>query len=178
MGKDSKMPTTAPKHEMKYFPGLTSEVRAFGQFRKVIHTGLYSQLVSMEIPVGGDIGDEVHTVDQVLIFTSGEGRATVAGVDQDVKATDVVVVPAGTQHQFINTSKTQPLELVTVYSPAEHDPQTVHKTKEEGDEEEESGKDEAPEWSQQSKVHNEEKGYVKESGGPYENGDDGRHEKK
>ncbi len=82
MGKDSKMSTEPPKHEMKYFKGLTSEVRAFGQFRKVIHTGLYSQLVSMEIPVGGDIGDEVHTVDQVLIFTSGEGKATVAGKDQ------------------------------------------------------------------------------------------------
>lgn len=94
-----------------------------------------------------------------------------------MKASDVVVVPAGTQHQFINTSKTQPLELVTVYSPAEHDPQTVHKTKEEGDEEEDNGKDEAPEWSQQSKAANEKKGLVKESGGPYEGGDDGRHEK-
>ncbi|KAK1085027.1 hypothetical protein LTR33_002342 [Friedmanniomyces endolithicus] len=177
MGKDSKMSTEPPKHEMKYFKGLTSEVRAFGQFRKVIHTGLYSQLVSMEIPVGGDIGDEVHTVDQVLIFTSGEGKATVAGKDQIVKATDVVVVPAGTQHQFSNTSKTQPLELVTVYSPGEHDPQTVHQTKEEGDEEEESGKDEAAKWSQQSKESNEEKGLVKESGGPYKDGDDGRHEK-
>lgn len=81
-GKDSKMSTSPPKHEMVYFPKLTSEVRAFGQFRKVLHTGLFSQLVSMEIPVGGDIGDEVHTVDQVLIFTSGEGRATVAGKDQ------------------------------------------------------------------------------------------------
>lgn len=82
MGKDSKMSSDPPKHEIKYFPGLTSEVRAFGQFRKVIHTGLYSQLVTMEIPVGGDIGDEVHTVDQVLIFTSGEGKATIAGKDQ------------------------------------------------------------------------------------------------
>lgn len=81
-GKDSKMSSGPPKHEMVYFPGLTSEVRAFGQFRKVLHTGLYSQLVSMEIPVGGDIGDEVHTVDQVLIFTSGEGKATIAGKDQ------------------------------------------------------------------------------------------------
>ena len=171
------MSTSPPKHEMVYFPQLTSEVRAFGQFRKVLHTGLFSQLVSMEIPVGGDIGDEVHTVDQVLIFTSGEGRATIAGKDQDVKASDVVVVPAGTQHQFINTSKTQPLELVTVYSPAEHDSRTVHKTKEEGDEEEENGKDEAPEWSQKSKEHNEKHGLVKESGGPYENGDDGRHQK-
>jgi len=142
-----------------------------------MHTGLYSQLVSMEIPVGGDIGDEVHTVDQVLIFTSGEGKATVAGKDQNVKASDVVVVPAGTQHQFINTSKTQPLELVTVYSPAEHHSQTVHKTKEEGDEEEETGKDEAPEWSRQPKAKNEKEGLVKTSGGPYEGGDDGRHQK-
>ena len=82
MGKDPKMPTGPPKHEMIYFKGLTSEVRAFGQFRKVLHTGLFSQLVSMEIPVGGDIGNEVHTVDQVLIFTSGEGKAFVAGKEQ------------------------------------------------------------------------------------------------
>ncbi|KJX97351.1 AraC-like ligand binding domain protein [Zymoseptoria brevis] len=177
MGKDSKMSTDPPKHEMVYFPKLASEVRAFGQFRKVLHTGLYSQLVSMEIPVGGDIGDEVHLVDQVLLFTSGEGKATIAGKDQAVKATDVVVVPAGTQHQFINTSKTEPLELITIYSPAEHDPQTVHKTKEEGDEEEDNGKDEAPEWSQQSKDKNEKDGLAKESGGPYKNGDDGRHKK-
>ncbi|KAL9532326.1 hypothetical protein SMMN14_04224 [Sphaerulina musiva] len=177
MGKDSQISKSPPKHELVYFPGLASEVRAFGQFRKVLHTGLYSQVVTMEIPVGGDIGDEVHTVDQVLLFTSGEGKATVAGKDQAVKASDVVVVPAGTQHQFINTSKDKPLELVTIYSPAEHDPQTVHKTKEEGDEEEDNGKDEAPEWSQQSKDHNEKKGVVKESGGPYENGDDGRHNK-
>lgn len=96
---------------------------------------------------------------------------------QDVKASDVVIVPAGTQHQFINTSKDQPLELITIYSPAEHDSRTVHQTKEEGDEEEENGKDEAPAWSRQSKKYNEEHGYVKLSGGPYENGDDGRHEK-
>lgn len=132
----------------------------------------------MEIPPSGDIGDEVHTVDQVLIFTHGTGKAIIAGKEQNVKASDVVVVPAGTQHQFINTSKTEPLELVTVYSPAEHDPRSVHQTKEQGDEEEENGKDEAPEWSQRSKKENEKAGLVKESGGPYENGDDGRHEKK
>jgi quercetin dioxygenase-like cupin family protein len=76
------MSTQPPKHELVYFEGLTSKVRAFGQFRKVIHTGLYSQLVTMEIPVGGDIGNEVHLVDQVLIFTSGEGKAVVGGKEQ------------------------------------------------------------------------------------------------
>jgi putative ABC transport system ATP-binding protein len=57
----------------------------------------------------------------------------------------------------------KPLELITIYSPAEHLPTTVHKTKEEGDKEED-GIDEAPEWSQQSKEYNEKKGLVKESG--------------
>lgn len=156
-----------PKHQIVYFKGLTSEVREFGKFRKVLHTGLYSQLVAMEVPVGGEIGDEVHTVDQILLFTSGKGKATVAGKDQEVNASDVVVVPAGTQHQFINIGD-KPLELITVYSPAEHDPRTVHKTKEEGDELEDAGKDEAPEWSRRSKKENEKMGLVKLSGGPYE----------
>lgn len=49
-----------PKHQMVYFPELASKQRSFGEFRKVLHTGLYSQLVAMEVPVGGDIGDEVR----------------------------------------------------------------------------------------------------------------------
>jgi putative ABC transport system ATP-binding protein len=106
---------------------------------------------------------KVHLVDQILLFTSGRGLATVAGKDQEVKAGDVVVVPAGTQHQFV-TKGDQPLELITVYAPAEHLPTSVHKTKEEGDKEEEDEIDEAPEWSQKSKKENVDKGEVKESG--------------
>lgn len=98
-------------------------------------------------------------MDQILTFTSGTGLAQVAGKDQDVKAGDLVIVPAGTKHQFINTGPT-PLLLYTVYSPAEHKTTSVHKTKEEGDKEEEDGIDEAPEWSQKSKAENEKAGYV------------------
>lgn len=152
-----------PAHEMVYFPGLTNEKREFGDFRTVLHTGLFSQIVAMEVPVGGDIGDEVHTVDQILLFTSGRGLATVNGKDQEVKAGDVVVVPAGTQHQFV-TKGDAPLELITVYSPAEHLPTSVHKTKEEGDKAEDEGIDEAPEWSLRSKSENEKSGEVNESG--------------
>ncbi|MCJ1334871.1 hypothetical protein MMC09_000136 [Bachmanniomyces sp. S44760] len=125
-----------------------------GEFRKVLWTGLYSQVVLMTIPVGGDIGDEIHTVDQALTFTSGTCKATIGGKDQDVKAGDLVVVPAGTQHQFVNTGPT-PLILYTIYSPAEHKETTVHHTKEEGDKLEDEGKDEAPAWSQKSKAENE-----------------------
>ncbi|KAI4111777.1 MAG: hypothetical protein LQ339_000234 [Xanthoria mediterranea] len=152
------------------------------EFRRVLWTGLYSQVVLMTVPVGGDIGDEVsfrnlrmqtrregafqngvHTVDQALTFTSGTGKATINGKDQDVKAGDLMVVPAGTQHQFVNTGPT-PLILYTIYSPAEHNPQTVHKTKEEGDEEEENGKDEAPAWSRKPQAENEKAGLVNTSG--------------
>jgi len=117
----------------------------------------------MTIPVGGDIGDEVHTVDQALTFTSGTGLATINGKNQEVKKGDLMVVPAGTQHQFVNTGD-KPLILYTIYSPAEHAPTTVHHTKEQGDKEEEEGKDEAPEWARKSKKENEAAGLVKLSG--------------
>lgn len=48
-----------PKPEMVHFAGLLNTERRFGDFRTVLHTGLYSQLVAMEVPVNGEIGDEV-----------------------------------------------------------------------------------------------------------------------
>ena len=162
--KDPNMTSNLPKHEIAYFPNMTTSLPASSaEFRRVLWTGLYSQVVLMTVPVKGEIGDEVHTVDQALTFTSGSGRATIAGKDQDVKAGDLVVVPAGTQHQFINTGQT-PLILYTIYSPAEHAPQTVHKTKKEGDQEEEEGKDEAPKWARRAKGDNEKDGWVKTDG--------------
>ncbi|KXX76028.1 Uncharacterized protein YrkC [Madurella mycetomatis] len=129
------------------------------EFRRVLWTGLYSQVVLMTIPVGGDIGEEIHTVDQILTFTSGHGLAQVAGREQEVKAGDMVIVPAGTKHQFLNKGPT-PLILYTVYSPAEHKPTTVHKSKEEGEREEEEGIDVPPLWSQRSKMENEAGGHL------------------
>ncbi|KAJ9661384.1 hypothetical protein H2198_001952 [Neophaeococcomyces mojaviensis] len=156
-----KPSTDPPKHEMAFFPNMTTSLPSeSAEFRRVLWTGLYSQLVLMTVPVGGDIGDEVHTVDQILTFTSGTGKATIAGKDQDVKAGDLIIVPAGTQHQFVNTGPT-PLILYTVYSPAEHKPTSVHKTKEEGDKEEEDGIDVPPEWAQRSKAENIKLGLVK-----------------
>ena len=93
-----------------------------------------------------------------LLFPSLTCSCT-AGKDQDVKAGDLIIVPAGTQHQFINTGPT-PLILYTVYSPAEHKPTTVHKTKEQGDKEEDEGIDVPPEWAGRSKAENEKLGLV------------------
>lgn len=68
-------------------------------------------------------------------------------------------MPAGTRHQFV-TKGDQPLQLITVYSPAEHATKTVHKDKEQGDKEEEDGIDVPPEWARKSKKENEDAGLV------------------
>ncbi len=113
-------------------------------FRRVLWTGKNTQLVVMTIPAGGEIGEEVHEdIDQILTFVSGTGEAQVAGSRKEVAQGDLVVVPAGTKHNFVNTGA-NPLILYTVYGPPEHADGAVHKTKEEADAAEEAGKDEPP----------------------------------
>ncbi|KAG8757134.1 hypothetical protein FRC12_010382 [Ceratobasidium sp. 428] len=136
-----------PPKKMAHFPRLDVQAAESQDFRRVLWTGEHSQLVIMTIPVGGEIGEEVHTVDQHLVFTSGTAKAIVAGEEKQVLAGDLVIVPAGTKHNFINTAQT-PLILYTVYAPAEHATTSKHKSLEEGEKLEEAGKDEPPSWSQ------------------------------
>ncbi|HEX8628420.1 MAG TPA: cupin domain-containing protein [Catenuloplanes sp.] len=112
-------------------------------FRRVLWTGKHTQLVIMTIPPDGEIGEEVHEVDQILTFVSGVGEATVGGQKKNVAQGDLVVVPAGRKHNFVNTGP-NPLILYTVYGPPDHADGAVHRTKEEADAAEESGKDEPP----------------------------------
>ncbi|MGY1750300.1 cupin domain-containing protein [Modestobacter sp. SYSU DS0511] len=112
-------------------------------FRRVLWTGEHTQLVIMTIPPGGEIGEEVHDVDQILTFVSGTAKAKVGGQEKKVAQGDLVVVPAGKKHNFVNDG-VNPLVLYTVYGPPEHADKAVHKTKEEADALEEAGKDEPP----------------------------------
>ncbi|MFC8191468.1 cupin domain-containing protein [Cellulomonas sp. NPDC057328] len=113
-------------------------------FRRVLWTGQHTQLVVMTIPPGGEIGEEVHEdIDQILTFVSGTGKAIVSGREKNVAQGDLVVVPAGKKHNFVNTGE-NPLILYTVYGPPEHADGAVHATKEEADAAEESGEDEPP----------------------------------
>ena len=123
---------------------IATEAERSADFRRVLFTGKHTQIVVMTIPAGGEIGDEVHDEnDQVLTFVSGVGEARVAGETRAVEAGDLVAVPAGTQHNFVNTGP-NPLVLYTVYGPPDHAPGTVHRTKEEADAAEEAGEDEPP----------------------------------
>jgi mannose-6-phosphate isomerase-like protein (cupin superfamily) len=113
-------------------------------FRRVLWTGQHTQLVIMTIPPGGEIGEEVHDEnDQMLTFVSGSGEAQVSGETRPVAAGDLVVVPAGTKHNFVHTGPL-PLVLYTVYGPPDHADGVVHRTKEEADAAEAAGEDEPP----------------------------------
>lgn len=97
-------------------------------FRREVLTNEHSQLVLMSLKPGQDIGEEVHHVDQILVFVEGNGEAVLNGERSAVNVHTLVVVPAGTRHNFINKG-TGTLKLFTIYSPPEETPGTVHKTK-------------------------------------------------
>lgn len=108
---------------------LTSENT---NFRKVLYTGAHSQLVLMSLLPSEEIGSEVHPDnDQFFRFEKGSGRVVINETTYDVKDGDAVIVPAGCQHNVINTSSTEPLRLYTLYSPAHHKDGIIRKTREE-----------------------------------------------
>jgi mannose-6-phosphate isomerase-like protein (cupin superfamily) len=99
-------------------------------FREVLFTGPHSQLVVMSIAPGEDIGMETHNnVDQFFRIEAGIGRAVLNGKEYNLEDGTAVVVPAGTEHNIINSSKSEPLKLYTIYSPPNHPHGTINKDK-------------------------------------------------
>lgn len=116
-----------------YVQDVFSKAKANTYFRQVLETGKHTQVVIMSIPPGGEIGEEVHKDnDQVLLLIDGEGKVILNGEEATYKAGDIVLVNAGTRHNFVNTGSVD-LKIVTTYSPPHHPAGTIHKTKEEAD---------------------------------------------
>ena len=99
-------------------------------FRKVLYTGKHSQLVLMSLAPNEEIGMEIHAEnDQFFRFEKGQGKVVIDGNEYQVGDGFAVVVPAGAQHNVINTSATERLNLYTIYSPAHHQDGIVRATK-------------------------------------------------
>jgi mannose-6-phosphate isomerase-like protein (cupin superfamily) len=106
-----------------------------GNFRTVAFTGTHTQLTLMRLGPGEDIGREMHDhLDQFLRIEQGSGRvelgATEDAVDETHEVEDdwAVIVPAGVWHNVVNMGEGE-LKLYSLYSPPEHPPETVHRTK-------------------------------------------------
>ena len=101
-------------------------------FRKVLYTDKNSQLVLMSLLAGEEIGEEVHDVDQFLRVEQGVGTAILSGISRDIIDGSVIIVPAGTSHNVINTGS-NPMKLYTLYMPPHHRDKVIHKTKTEAE---------------------------------------------
>lgn len=103
-------------------------------FRKVLYTTQHQQLVVMHLNPSEDIGMEVHeTTDQFIRVEKGNAKAILNGEEHELKNGWATVVPAGTKHNVVNLSATEPLKLYTVYSPPHHKDGTIHRTKEDAE---------------------------------------------
>jgi mannose-6-phosphate isomerase-like protein (cupin superfamily) len=98
-------------------------------FRKVLYTGEHTQLVLMSLKPDEEIGLETHPdIDQFFRVDAGNGKCIINGNEYNLKNGDCVIVPAGSEHNIINTGK-EPLKLYTLYSPPHHKDGIIFKTK-------------------------------------------------
>lgn len=116
---------------MKYFveniQQLTTEN---ADYRRVIYTTRYTQLVLMCLPPGVEIGNEIHGLDQFIRVESGTAKVVFNNGEDEYELKDnwAVIVPAGTYHNLTNVGNTE-LKLYTLYSPPAHLRDTIQPTK-------------------------------------------------
>lgn len=99
-------------------------------FRKVLYTSKNSQLVLMSLAPNEDIGMEIHNEnDQFFRVEKGQGKCIIDGNEYEISDGTAIVVPIGAEHNIINTSGVERLNLYTIYSPSHHKDGIIRKTK-------------------------------------------------
>ena len=98
------------------------------EFRRVLYTAKNCQLVVMALKPKEEIGAEVHTLDQFFRVEEGSGEAVLDGIRTPIRGGFAVLVPAGTNHNIINTGSA-PMKLYTLYAPPNHRDGVVHHTR-------------------------------------------------
>ena len=117
-----------------YVTNIEEDTLANEDFRRVLFTGPHTQLVLMTLRPGEDIGLETHAGhDQFIRIEAGEGFVQLDGERTAIEDGSAFVIPAGVEHNVVNTSGSDALRLYTLYSPPEHPDGTVHHTKAEAE---------------------------------------------
>lgn len=137
------------------FFNLEQSTRDNTNYRTVAWSGRYLQLTLMSIPVGEDIGLEIHPdTDQFIRLDAGRGRVQMGPskeqltFDKEVSDGWSILIPAGTWHNVTNVGD-EPMQVYAIYAPAHHKPGKIHKTASDGA----ADKDDEPaEWSVQPNV--------------------------
>lgn len=131
---------------------IEDETTENNAYRRVAWSGKYLQVTLMSIPVGGEVGLELHPeTDQFIRVEEGKALAQVGDSQDDLdfertlEDDDVALIPAGKWHNVTNTGD-EPLKLYSIYAPAHHKPGKVQLTKDDADADTD---DEPADWSVQ-----------------------------
>lgn len=117
-----------------FFGHIEKDTLENENFRKVLYTAKHCQLVLMSLKPNEEIGVEVHPDnDQFFRFEKGTGKVIIDGNEYNVTDGDAIIVPAGAEHNVINTSSDEPLKLYTIYAPPHHQDGVVRATKAEAE---------------------------------------------
>lgn len=116
--------------------GFVEDIEALSvknlHFRHVLYTAKNCQLVLMSLKPTEEIGMEVHKLDQFFRVEEGSGEAIMDGVHRSISAGFAIVVPAGANHNIVNTG-TIPLKLHTLYAPPNHRDGVIHRTRDDAE---------------------------------------------
>jgi len=117
-----------------FYANIEKETLENENYRKVLYTVKHNQIVLMSLKPGEEIGMEVHPEnDQFFRIEKGRGKAIIDGSEYELEDGVAILVPAGAEHNIINTSETEELKLYTIYCPPHHKDGIVRKTKEEAE---------------------------------------------
>lgn len=121
-------------NKIGYTLNIEEATLANDDYRRVLYTGEHMQLVLMSLKPNEEIGMEIHQDnDQFFRFESGSGKSIINGKEYMVGDGDIIFVPAGANHNIINTDATQDLKLYSLYAAPTHKDGLVNVTKEEAE---------------------------------------------
>jgi len=121
-----------------FFTNIEKYTIENNNFRKVLYTWKHSQIVLMALKPKTEIGMETHTDnDQFFRFEQWKWKCIIDDNEYFVQDWSAIIIPAGAQHNIINTSETEDLKLYTIYSPAHHKDWITRATKEEAEDNDE-----------------------------------------
>jgi len=119
---------------MKTMAGYVKDIETIAiknvDFRRVLYTAKYCQLVVMSLLPSEEIGEEIHKLDQFFRVEEGAGEVIINGMRTPISSGFAIIVPAGTKHNIVNNGDA-PLKLYTLYSPPNHRDGVVHHTRDE-----------------------------------------------
>ncbi len=101
---------------------------------KVAHvTGKDAQVVFMNITPktnpNNEIGMETHPFDQVIFVVEGQAKADLNGNHSTVSAGDMIFIPQGVPHNFINLNMKKPFKIISIYSDTDIPKNATYKQK-------------------------------------------------